>query len=101
MTPLINTCQMLVEVLFAMMQNEDMADYRDGNEGDLITEYQMNVEERVRHWLPDDGTPISAGGKFDAHNDACIVDAVADSSLEAYEHSDYESESDEGPDLES
>jgi ubiquitin carboxyl-terminal hydrolase 34 len=101
MTPLINTCQMLVEVLFAMMQNEDMADYRDGNEGDLITEYQMNVEERVRHWLPDDGTPISAGGKFDAHYDACIVDAVADSSLEAYEHSDYESESDEGPDLES
>ncbi|KAF2477566.1 uncharacterized protein BDR25DRAFT_2094 [Lindgomyces ingoldianus] len=82
MQPLIHACSTLVHVLVDLVNNQDvsMEQYKSANDTGLIQHWQIELDSRLRLWVQDEGTPISTG--------------------EAYEQSDYGSESDDGPDLE-
>ncbi|ORY15157.1 hypothetical protein BCR34DRAFT_623001 [Clohesyomyces aquaticus] len=82
MQPMIQSCATLIRVLAVLGDNQDaaMEQYKSPNDAALLAHWHMEIDTRFRLWLQDEGTPISAG--------------------EAYEQSDYGSESDEGPDLE-
>ncbi|KAH7374400.1 hypothetical protein BKA66DRAFT_174381 [Pyrenochaeta sp. MPI-SDFR-AT-0127] len=81
LNPLIATCQSLVQLLWILSQNEDpdMQQYKDPNDAALIYQYQAEVEPRLRMWPQDEGTPLSQG--------------------EAFDQSDYGSESDDANEL--
>lgn len=78
MQPMIASCQILVQLLvdFLNSDNPALEPLRDAaRDTSLIQQFQVDVDHRLRIWPLDDGTPISTG--------------------EAYEHSDYGSESDD------
>ncbi|KAF2729962.1 ubiquitin C-terminal hydrolase-like protein [Polyplosphaeria fusca] len=83
MQPMIAVNHMLVQLIFTIMSSEDpsMSQFKAQGDMALIQEYQLEVESRLTIWPPEDDTTLSAG--------------------EAYEHSEYGSESDDGPELES
>ncbi len=67
LTPLITTCQSLVQLLWFLTQSEDpeMQAYKDPNDTALIYQYQSEIEPRLRVWPQDEGTPLSQGDAFD------------------------------------
>lgn len=102
MQPLISTCNLLVNILFQLDNNDDpeMLSYKTDRETAIIVEYQSEVVPRLNVWALDEGTPISTGGRWDPQSVSLSTISPADFESEAYEQSDYASESDEGPDLE-
>ncbi|KAH7065802.1 hypothetical protein BKA63DRAFT_165338 [Paraphoma chrysanthemicola] len=81
LTPLVDTCRLLVTLLYALGQRQE-AEYepfQDINDTALIYQYQQEVETRMRMWPHDEGTPLSQD--------------------EPFEQSDYGSESDEPQEL--
>ncbi|KAF2875102.1 hypothetical protein BDV95DRAFT_665713 [Massariosphaeria phaeospora] len=81
MQPMIAACTSLMQHLYALSNSEDptLDQFKSDNDGIIFEQYTQDLEGRLRQWPQDDDTPISAG--------------------EAFEQSDYGSESDEGPDL--
>jgi len=81
LSPLIATCQALVQMLYSLSQSEDaeLEQYQDANDVALIHRYQTEIEPRLRVWPQNEGTPLSTGEPFD--------------------QSDYGSESDDGQEL--
>lgn len=80
LSPLIATCQALIQSLFVLSQSDDpeLEQYKDANDTTLFYRYHTEVEARLRIW-PDEGTPLSTGEPFD--------------------QSDYGSESDDAQEL--
>ncbi|KAI8942198.1 hypothetical protein NX059_000284 [Plenodomus lindquistii] len=79
MSPLISTCQSLIQSLFALSQSEDpeMDQYKDENDFLIFQRFRSEVESRLHSW-PDEGTPPST--------------------VETFDQSDYGSESDDPQD---
>ncbi|KAF2191532.1 hypothetical protein K469DRAFT_656523 [Zopfia rhizophila CBS 207.26] len=101
MQPMIGACQLLMQILLTLVQSQDpaMEPYKSPSDITILQQYQLEVESRLRNWVQDEGTPISTGGELSALRRGSSI-TLADFDSEAYEHSDYGSESDEGPDLE-
>ncbi|KAL5114898.1 hypothetical protein ACEQ8H_007216 [Pleosporales sp. CAS-2024a] len=81
MIPLVDTCQMLVEQLYMLAQSQEPEALllQHPDDATLICQFQQEVEQRMGAWPHDVGTPLSQG--------------------EAFDQSDYASESDEGQEL--
>lgn len=81
LTPLIETCRVFVHQLFNLLRDDsaEVQEFKDVNDTALITQYQQEIETRLRMWPQDQGTPLSAGEGFD--------------------QSDYGSESDDAQDI--
>ncbi|KAF1917381.1 hypothetical protein BDU57DRAFT_537068 [Ampelomyces quisqualis] len=79
--PLVDTCRVLVQQLYILAQSQepDVQEFQGVNDAALICQFQHEVEARMRTWLHDTGTPNSQG--------------------EAFDQSDYASESDDAHDL--
>lgn len=75
--PLVDTCRMLVQQLYILSQSREpeLEQFQNVNDTALIYQFQQEVETRMRIWPHDEGTPLSQG--------------------EAFDQSDYGSESDE------
>ena len=98
---MIATNHLLVQLLFILSKAEDpmMVACQHVTDTALIQQYHMDIENRLRLWPQDEGTPISTGGKLLPCGDNSSCCTPTNSDIEAYEHSDYGSESDEGVDL--
>lgn len=83
MQPMIQTCEALADCLYMLVQSTDpeMAVYKSVGDMNIMQSYHIDVVARVRNWVVDDDPILS--------------------SAEAYEASEYASESDDGADLES
>ncbi|KAF2015202.1 hypothetical protein BU24DRAFT_479980 [Aaosphaeria arxii CBS 175.79] len=104
MQPMISACQILVNLLIQLHSSSDentMQLQDNVRDTTLVQTWQLEVESRVRIWVLDEGTPISTGGERIPFGTGSSSRTVTDVDSEAYEHSDYASDSDEGPDLES
>jgi ubiquitin carboxyl-terminal hydrolase 34 len=79
--PLVDTCLMFVRQLYVLSQSQEpeTQQFQDANDTALIYQFQQEVEARMLSWPHDEGTPMSQG--------------------EAFEQSDYGSESDDAHDL--
>ncbi|KAF2819471.1 hypothetical protein CC86DRAFT_335799 [Ophiobolus disseminans] len=79
--PLVDTCRMLAHQLYLLSQNPapEARPFQHVNDAALIRQFQHEVEGHMRIWPIDEGTPLSQG--------------------EAYDQSDYGSESDDGHDM--
>ncbi|KAF2270231.1 hypothetical protein CC78DRAFT_574360 [Lojkania enalia] len=101
MQPMIQVSHLLVQLLFDLTNSEDpiMDQYKHMNDAAIIQSYQLEVEQRLRMWIHDEGTPISTGGEK-PFSTIFPKEKLTGCEPEAYEQSDYGSESDEGPDLE-
>jgi ubiquitin carboxyl-terminal hydrolase 34 len=81
MVPLVDTCRLLVEQIYVLNQSQEpeMQQFQSGRDASLICQFQQEVEARMRTWPLDAETPLSQGDAFD--------------------QSDYGSESDDTHDL--
>jgi ubiquitin carboxyl-terminal hydrolase 34 len=81
LVPMVDTCRLFVRLLYVLSQSQapETQQFQDVNDTALIYQFQQEVEARMRSWPHDEGTPISQG--------------------EAFEQSEYGSESDETHDL--
>lgn len=67
LNPLISTCQYFVQILWQLLKDDspEAQMYKDVNDGALISQYQTEIEPRLRIWPQDEGTPVSQGDTFD------------------------------------
>jgi ubiquitin carboxyl-terminal hydrolase 34 len=81
LVPLVETCRMFVRQLYLLAQSEEpeAQEIRDPNDAALIFQFQQEIEVKMHSWPHDESTPMSQG--------------------EAFEQSDYGSESDDAHDL--
>jgi ubiquitin carboxyl-terminal hydrolase 34 len=79
--PMVETGRLLVDLLYHLCKNEEpeAQQFQDINDAAYIAQFHNEVEAQMRLWPHDMGTPMSQG--------------------EAYEQSDYGSESDDAHDL--
>lgn len=93
MQPTIASCQYLISLLNynAISADPDRQLLVSAHDTIIFTRWENDVEPRLRGWLPDDGTPIS-GGELDSE---MIVAALTDLDSEAFDQSDYASDSDD------
>ncbi|KAJ4298108.1 hypothetical protein N0V90_006007 [Kalmusia sp. IMI 367209] len=77
--PLVLVCQMLVRLLHALNESDDLSlePFKSGNDWAIIEKFESHVAPRLRNWPLEESTPVSAGDL-----------------AEPYDHSDYGSESD-------
>lgn len=80
LNPMIDSCRSFCQQLYNLINSEDAEQerYKDENDTALIMQWQTEIEPRLRLW-PDEGTPQSVG--------------------EAFDQSDYGSESDDDHNL--
>ena len=98
MQPMIGSCQLLCQLLVDLSHDEDpdVVQYLEpGRDQALIGQYEMEVEPRLRSWPLDEGTPNSTGGELKPRSASSSSFTLADLDSEAYEHSDYGTESDD------
>jgi ubiquitin carboxyl-terminal hydrolase 34 len=64
MTPLIQTCGMIVSLLLYLANAEEPAlvALQHPDDMNIVQQYHQDIENRVRIWAYDEGTPISTGG---------------------------------------
>lgn len=67
LTPLVETCRVLIHQLFILTRDDDddTQEFKHVNDTALITQYHQEIEPRLRMWPQDQGTPLSAGDRFD------------------------------------
>lgn len=79
--PLVETCRLLAHQLYVLSQNEqdEIQQFQNPNDSTLIAQFDQEVEARLRLWPHDAGTPMSQS--------------------EAFDQSDYGSESDDAHEI--
>ena len=94
---MIHVCSALARDILASVREADATDMRQAEDEDLVHLFSREIEHRLQEWSLEDETSLSAGGNF-APLPAMAPDFDRD--LDAYEDSQYASESDEVPDTE-